>query len=114
MSTPDHWSTEVLKELQQIRQSISTLDAKITDTKQSLQDEIHSIRAEILEFQLKTQQLDDVTAWANRFREKITLADVERLKADVDALKEYKAKSTVVFATVQFIMAGIVAWLTKG
>ncbi|MHA2135659.1 MAG: hypothetical protein ACW99J_17530, partial [Candidatus Thorarchaeota archaeon] len=92
MSTSDqNWNTEVLKELRQIGQSISTLDAKITDTKQSLQDEIHSIRAEILEFQLKSQQNDDVNAWATRFREKITLADIERLKADVDSLREYKA-----------------------
>jgi len=108
------WNSEVLRELREIRQSISTLDAKIADTKKSLQDEIHSIRAEILEFQLKTQQLDDVTDWANRFRERITLADLDRLKNEVESLKEFKAKSTVIFALVQFAMAGVVAWLTKG
>lgn len=108
------WNSEVLRELREIRQSISTLDEKIADTKKSLQDEIHSIRAEILEFQLKTQQLDDVTDWANRFRERITLADLERLKNEVDSLKEFKVKSTVIFSLVQFAMAGVVAWLTKG
>jgi len=114
-STPHQgFNNEVLAELREIRQSLNGVESKILDVKQSLQDEIHNIRAEILEFQLKAQQLDDIGEWSARFRERITLADLERLREDVQSLKEYKAKSTVVFATAQFVMAGLVAWITKG
>jgi DNA repair exonuclease SbcCD ATPase subunit len=106
--------SEVLNELREIRTSISRLDAKITDTKNSLQDEIHSIRAEILEFQLKTQKLDEVDEWSKEFKSKITIADLERLRDDVITLKEFKTKSTVMFMTAQFLMAAALAWFTKG
>ena len=112
--------TSVIRELQEIRQSIAVLDSKLSDTQRSLQNEIHTIRAEIhtiraeiLEFQLKSQQLEDIHTWTTRFREKITLSDVEKLREDVLQLKEFKAKSTVVFAVVQFAMAAIVTYLTK-
>jgi len=117
-------NNQVLAELREIRQSISgleskivdtksSLDDKITDTKQSLHNEILSIRNELLEFQLKTQQLDDVSNWSQQFRENITIAELERIREDVAQLKEYKAKSTVIFALAQFVMAGVVAWLTS-
>ena len=111
--TPN-WNGEIIRELREIRNSITGLESKITDVKQSLQDEIHSIRTEMIEFQVRAQQLDEVSEWATRFKEKITLSDIERLREDVQNLREYKAKSTVVFATVQFVMAAVVAWLTKG
>lgn len=104
----------VVKELREIRNSIVSLNTKISDVKDSLQGEIHSIRSEILQFQLKTQQLDEVTDWSTRFRERITLAELERMRDDLTALREYKAKSTVVFAAAQFVMAALVAWFTKG
>jgi DNA repair exonuclease SbcCD ATPase subunit len=115
---------QVLAELHEIRRCInnldskivdtkSSLDSKITDTKELLQNEIHSIRNELLEFQLKAQQLDDVSNWSTQFREQITIAELERIRQDVASLKEYKAKSTVVFAVAQIVMAGVIAYLTK-
>ena len=104
----------IINELREIRQSILNLESKVTDVKQSLQDEIHSIRAEMLEFQLRANQLDEVSAWTARFKETMTLAELERLRQDMQQLKEFKAKSTVVFAAAQFIMAALVAWFTKG
>jgi hypothetical protein len=104
----------VIRELREIRNSIVTMNTKISDVKDSLQSEIHGIRSEILQFQLKTQQLDDLTEWSTRFRERVTLAELERMRDDISALREYKAKSTVVFAAAQFVMAAIVAWVTKG
>ncbi len=111
----------IMTELQEIRRSISHLDSKMSETQRDLQAdinsiraEIHTIRAEILEFQLKAQQLDDISNWTGRFREKLTISDLEKIKDEVDQLKVYKAKSTVVFAIVQFGMAAVVAYLTKG
>ena len=113
-------SDQIVQELQEIRRSLSSLDGQMSETQRALQAdinalraEIHTIRAEILEFQLKTQKLDDVHQWSRSFREKLTTSDLERMKNDVDALKVYKAKSAVVFAVVQFAMAAIVAYLTK-
>ena len=113
-------SDQIIQELQEIRRSLSSLDGTMTETQRTLQAdintlraEIHTIRAEILEFQLKAQQLDDVHRWSQKFREKLTISDLERMKSEVDQLKVYKAKSTVVFAVVQFAMAAIVAYLTK-
>lgn len=103
----------VLKELQEIRQSISKLDEKIVDTKHSLQDEIHSMKEDLLSFQLKAEKLEDIHTWSKQFQENITLAELLRLRDDVASLKEYKAKSTVIFAVIQFGMATLVAWLTK-
>ena len=112
-------SVAIMTELQEIRRSISNLDSKMSETQRDLQADINAIRAEIhtiraLEFQLKAQQLDDISNWTGRFREKLTISDLERIKDEVDQLKVYKAKSTVVFAIVQFGMAAVVAYLTKG
>lgn len=111
----------IMTELQEIRRSISNLESKMSDTQKDLQTDIHSIRAEIhtiradiLEFQLKAQQLEDIHTWVGKFKDRLTLSDLEKLREDVAHLKEYKAKSTVVFAIVQFAMATIVAYLTKG
>lgn len=104
----------LMNELREIRNSISTLDSKIGDVKLSLQNEIHNIRSEILQFQLKTRQLDDLTEWSTRFREKVTLADLERMRDELTTLKEFKVKATVSFAMVQFVVAGLIAWFTKG
>ena len=101
----------ILQELREIR---SSLETRITDVKESLQDEIHSIRTEMLEFQLRANQLDEISSWARRFKETVTLAEIERLRQDVQQLKEFKAKSTVIFALIQFLMATAVAWITKG
>lgn len=110
----------VLDELKEIRKSIVRLDEKITDTndkiadtKTSLQDEIHSIKADLLQFQIKTQQLEELQSWSTDFKNTLTLAELERIRADVVSLKEYKAKSTVVFAVVQFGMAALMAWVSK-
>lgn len=105
---------ELIRDIREIRTSINSIDTKVADFKQSIQQEIHNIRVELLQFQMRSAQLDDVTAWTSRFREQITLTDLERLKNDVQHLKEFKAKSTVVFAVVQFLMATAVAWFTKG
>jgi hypothetical protein len=110
----DQDENSVVYELREIRNSLSTLDSKIGDVKQSLQSEIHSIRSEILQFQLKAQQLDDISEWSTRFREKITLTDIERMRDDISNLKEFKAKAAVSFAMAQFVMAAVVAWFTKG
>lgn len=111
----------IMNELQAIRISISNLESKMTNTQKDLQTDIHSIRteihtirADILEFQLKAQQLEDVHTWVSKFKDRLTLSDLEKLREDVAHLKEYKAKSTVVFAIVQFAMATLVAYLTKG
>ena len=108
------FDAELIRDIREIRTSISSIDTKVADFKQSIQQEIHNIRVELLQFQMRSAQLDDVTAWTTRFREQITLADLDRLKNDVQHIKEFKAKSTVVFAVVQFIMAAAVAWFTKG
>lgn len=104
----------LIKELKEIRELVSSLDTKILESRTQLQDEIHSIRTEVVAFQLRAIQLDDLSAWSARFRETITLQDLERLRSEVQSLKEFKAKATMLFASVQFLMAGVVAWITKG
>jgi hypothetical protein len=112
MHSSDH--QDLLKELREIRELVSSLDTKILESRTQLQDEIHSIRTEVVAFQLRAIQLDDLTAWSARFRETITLQDLERLREEVQSLKEFKTKGTMFFASVQFLMAGVVAWITKG
>jgi len=108
------FDAELIRDIREIRTSINSIDTKVADFKQSIQQEIHNIRVELLQFQMRASQLDEVTSWTTRFREQITLADLEKLKDDVQHLKEYRAKSTVIFAVVQFLMATTVAWITKG
>jgi len=105
---------ELIRDIREIRTSVLSIDSKVADFKQSMQQEIHNIRVELLQFQMRASQLDEVSSWANRFREQITLSDLEKLKDDVQHLKEYRAKATVIFAVVQFIMGVAVAWVTKG
>jgi len=107
------FNAELIRELQEIRNSISSLDQKILDTKTSLQDEIHSIKSEILEFQLKTQKLEDIHTWSKEFQQKITLSEIERLRIDVSNLKEYKTRAAVIFGVIQFGMGGLMAYMLK-
>lgn len=114
MSNEQNQESDLSRDIREIRTCITAIDAKVADIKQSMQQEIHAIRVELLQFQMRAAQLDDVSSWSSRFREQITLTDLEKMREDVQGLKEYRTKAAVTFTVIQFIVGIGVAWFTKG
>lgn len=103
----------ILNEIREIQKSLGSMQTQINDVKKSLQDEIHAVRTEFLDFQIRANQLDEVYTWSQKVREIITIHELERIRHEVHELSNFKVKVTVLFAVAQAITAVIVAYLTK-
>lgn len=114
-NTPLHAPTSdmILVEIREIQKSLNSMQTQINDVKKSLQDEIHAVRTEFLDFQIRARQLDDVYDWSQRVREVITVQELERIRNEVNELSNFKIRVTLLFAVAQAITAAIVAYITK-
>ena len=119
--TEDKRTTLIVEQLNRIQASITgvegqirDLDSRVTDVKESLQEEILSVKGEMLQFQLTRDKLEDVYIWSKTFRETVTISEVERLRAEVEVLRQFRAKASMIFVAVQFAMGAILFWMKVG
>jgi len=103
----------ILNEIREIQKALVSVQTQINDVKKSLQDEIHAVRTEFLDFQIRANQLDDVYTWSQKVREVITIQELERIRNEVNELSNFKVKVTALFAAAQAITAAVVAYITK-
>ena len=97
-------------QLRDVEGHLRELDLRVTDVKDSMRQEMETVREEILQFQLTRTKIEDVYNWSKKFQETVTISEVERLRAEVETLRQFRAKATMVFFTVQAMMGAGLFW----
>lgn len=97
-------------QLRDVEGHLRELDLRVTDVKDSMRQEMETVREEILQFQLTRTKIEDVYNWSKKFQETVTIGEVERLRAEVETLRQFRAKATMVFFTVQAMMGAGLFW----
>ena len=97
-------------QLRDVEVHLRELDARVSDVKDSMRQEMEAVRDEILQFQLTRTKIEDVYNWSRKFQETVTISEVERLRSEVETLRQFRAKATMIFFTVQAMMGAGLFW----
>tara|TARA_Y100000592_G_scaffold94261_1_gene158730 strand:+ start:310 stop:699 length:390 start_codon:yes stop_codon:yes gene_type:complete len=97
-------------QLRDVEGHLRDLDLRVSDVKESVRQEMENVREEVLQFQLTRNKIEDVHTWSKKFRETVTISEVERLRAEVENLRQFRAKATMIFITVQAMMGAAMFW----
>lgn len=97
-------------QLRDVEGHLRELDLRVSDVKNSVREEMETVREEILQFQLTRNKIEDVYNWSRKFQETVTISEVERLRSEVETLRQFRAKATMVFFTVQAMMGAGLFW----
>jgi len=97
-------------QLRDVEGHLRELDIRVSDVKNSVREEMETVREEILQFQLTRNKIEDVYNWSRKFQETVTISEVERLRSEVETLRQFRAKATMVFFTVQAMMGAALFW----
>jgi DNA repair ATPase RecN len=97
-------------QLRDVEGHLRELDLRVSDVKESMRQEMETVREEILQFQLTRTKIEDVYVWSKKFRETVTISEVERLRSEVETLRQFRAKATMIFFTVQAMMGAALFW----
>lgn len=95
-SSWEAYSKMVLKQLENLDQSMN-----------GLRQEIQELKAELAEMRGKQSNVQDLKEWKNRIDEVCSPTQLKDIKHEVEDLKLFKAKAITVFAVVQFIMGAL-------
>jgi|TARA_B100000902_G_C27206381_1_gene861868 DNA repair exonuclease SbcCD ATPase subunit len=95
-SSWEAYSKMVLKQLENLDQSMN-----------GLRQEIQELKAELAEMRGKQSNVQDLKEWKNKMDEVCSPTQLKELKQEVEDLKLFKAKAITVFAVVQFAMGVI-------
>ena len=95
-SSWEAYSKMVLKQLENLDQSMN-----------GLRQEIQELKAELAEMRGKQSNVQDLKDWKNKKDEVCSPTQLKALKEEVEDLKLFKAKAITVFAVVQFVMGAI-------
>lgn len=95
-SSWEAYSKMVLKQLENLDQSMN-----------GLRQEIQELKAELAEMRGKQSNVQDLKDWKNKMDDVCSPPQLRALKNEVEDLKLFKAKAITVFAVVQFAMGVI-------
>ena len=95
-SSWEAYSKMVLKQLENLDQSMN-----------GLRQEIQELKAELAEMRGKQSNVQDLKEWKNKMDDVCSPPQLRTLKGEVEDLKLFKAKAITVFAVVQFAMGVI-------
>ena len=95
-SSWEAYSKMVLKQLENLDQSMN-----------GLRQEIQELKAELAEMRGKQSNVQDLKDWKNKMDEVCSPTQLKELRNEVEELKLFKAKAITVFAVVQFVMGAI-------
>tara|TARA_A100000164_G_C21742783_1_gene693124 strand:+ start:81 stop:407 length:327 start_codon:yes stop_codon:yes gene_type:complete len=95
-SSWEAYSKMVLKQLENLDQSMN-----------GLRQEIQELKAELAEMRGKQSNVQDLKDWKSKMDEVCSPTQLKGLKEEVEDLKLFKAKAITVFAVVQFVMGAI-------
>jgi len=69
-----------------------------------LRTEIHELKTEVAELRGQQNNITQLTQWKERIDDIASPSQLREMKREVEELKQYKTKSTAIFAFIQFLM----------
>jgi archaellum component FlaC len=104
MTQQSNWgeySKLVLKELENLSDEIKTI-----------KNEVHNVRQDIAVMRAREDRVDQLIEWKAKMEEQASPVQFGNLINEINELKNFKTKATVIFATFQFAI-GIAMWAIK-
>ena len=102
---PDNngWETYSTLVIQQLEILANGIDA--------LRIELQDVKNQLTELKAREDRVQELKAWKEKIDEVVSPTQMKSTLKDIEELKMFKTKAVTVFAVVQFIMAGALAFL---
>lgn len=98
----NEYSKLVLNELENLSKEIKTMKS-----------EIHNVRQDLAVMRAREDRVVQLLGWKNKMEEYATPNQIGNLIKEVEDLKSFRTKATVIFATVQFLVGIVIAFVLK-
>jgi archaellum component FlaC len=98
----NEYSKLVLNELENLSKEIKTMKS-----------EIHNVRQDLAVMRAREDRVVQLLGWKNKMEEYATPNQIGNLIKEVEDLKSFRTKATVIFATVQFLVGIAMAFILK-
>lgn len=98
----NEYSKLVLNELENLSKEIKTMKS-----------EIHNVRQDLAVMRAREDRVVQLLGWKNKMEEYATPNQIGNLIKEVEDLKSFRTKATVIFATVQFLVGIAMAFVLK-
>lgn len=98
----NEYSKLVLNELENLSKEIKTMKS-----------EIHNVRQDLAVMRAREDRVVQLLDWKNKMEEYATPNQIRNLIKEVEDLKSFRTKATVIFATVQFLVGIVIAFVLK-
>jgi archaellum component FlaC len=98
----NEYSKLVLNELENLSKEIKTMKS-----------EIHNVRQDLAVMRAREDRVVQLLGWKNKMEEYATPNQIGNLIKEVEDLKSFRTKATVIFATVQFLVGIVIAFVMK-
>jgi TolA-binding protein len=95
----DQYSRLVLQQLETLSSGIEALRAELQDVKNQL-----------TELKAKEDRVQDLKEWKEKIDEVASPSQLQNALQEIEDLKTFKTKAITIFAVVQFLMAGALAF----
>jgi len=69
-----------------------------------LRSEIQTLQTQVAELRGQQNSIEPIKQWKERIDDIMSPSQLDQMKKEVEDLKQYKTKSTAIFAFVQFLM----------
>jgi len=95
----NEWSKHVLLELE-----------RLNEKSEAIRAEISKVQNDMTKLSVLKDGIEDLKEWKKNVDEITSPTQLKELKSTVEDLKTFKTKAVAVFAVVQAIMAGLIAF----
>tara|TARA_Y100000296_G_C5164132_1_gene253575 strand:+ start:785 stop:1105 length:321 start_codon:yes stop_codon:yes gene_type:complete len=102
---PDNngWETYSTLVIQQLEILANGIDA--------LRIELQDVKNQLTELKAREDRVQELKAWKEKIDDVVSPTQMKVTLKDIEELKMFKTKAVTVFAVVQFIMAGVLAFM---
>jgi flagellar motility protein MotE (MotC chaperone) len=78
-----------------------------------MKSEIHNVRQDLAVMRAREDRVDQLLGWRNKMEEYATPNQIGNLIKEVENLKSFRTKATMIFAIVQFMIGIAMAFVLK-
>ena len=83
----------------------------VLDKLETLTDLTNSLREDVHELKNREEKIDELKIWKDKMTDVVSADQLKEIIKEHKDLQEHKAKSTTIFAVIQFIIASALAYI---
>jgi Tfp pilus assembly protein PilO len=103
MADGEGWETYSKLVLQQLETLATGIEA--------LRGELQDVKNQLTELKVKEDRVQELKTWKEKIDEVASPTQLKSAIDELEDLKVFKTRAVTVFAVVQFVMAGVIAFL---